>query len=105
MSNQDVNQVLLCTHRHAYLNYDRFHFSPKRIRDSETPCHILRMFENLKLFEKFRIKRNILTRFVLYVKKGYRDTPYHNWMHAFSVTHFAYAAIKELKLLEKGHLT
>ena len=30
-------------------------------------------------------------RFVLMVKRGYRDPPYHNWMHAFSVAHFLYA--------------
>ncbi len=24
------------------------------------------------------------------VKKGYRDTPYHNWQHALSVAHFCY---------------
>ena len=29
-------------------------------------------------------------RFVLMIKKGYRDPPYHNWSHAFSVAHFCY---------------
>ncbi len=24
------------------------------------------------------------------VKKGYRDTPYHNWQHGLSVAHFSY---------------
>lgn len=32
------------------------------------------------------------------VKKGYRDPPYHNWMHAFSVTHFCYLLNKNLGL-------
>lgn len=32
------------------------------------------------------------------VKKGYRDPPYHNWMHAFSVTHFCYLLYKNLGL-------
>lgn len=32
------------------------------------------------------------------VKKGYRDPPYHNWMHAFSVTHFCYLLHKNLGL-------
>ena len=30
------------------------------------------------------------------VKKGYRDPPYHNWSHAFTVAHFAYLCIKNL---------
>lgn len=37
-------------------------------------------------------------RFCLMVKKGYRDPPYHNWMHAFSVTHFCYLLYKNLGL-------
>ncbi|XP_039525999.1 cGMP-dependent 3',5'-cyclic phosphodiesterase-like [Pimephales promelas] len=32
------------------------------------------------------------------VKKGYRDPPYHNWMHAFSVSHFCYLLYKNLEL-------
>lgn len=32
------------------------------------------------------------------VKKGYRDPPYHNWMHAFSVSHFCYLLYKNLGL-------
>ena len=29
-------------------------------------------------------------RFVLMVKRGYRDPPYHNWYHALSVAHCCY---------------
>ncbi|KAG9328360.1 hypothetical protein JZ751_014461, partial [Albula glossodonta] len=36
--------------------------------------------------------------FCLMVKKGYRDPPYHNWMHAFSVSHFCYLLYKNLEL-------
>lgn len=39
------------------------------------------------------------------VRKGYRDPPYHNWLHAFSVTHFAYLLIHNLRLTERGALT
>ena len=35
-----------------------------------------------------------LVRFLLMVKRGYRDPPYHNWMHAFCVGHFFYALTK-----------
>uniref|UniRef100_A0A8C7DHU4 Phosphodiesterase n=1 Tax=Oncorhynchus kisutch TaxID=8019 RepID=A0A8C7DHU4_ONCKI len=37
-------------------------------------------------------------RFCLMVKKGYRDPPYHNWTHAFSVSHFCYLLYKNLGL-------
>ena len=39
---------------------------------------------------RFRISRETLARFVLMVRRGYRDPPYHNWTHAFTVAHFAF---------------
>ena len=39
-----------------------------------------------------------LCRFTLRVKKGYRDNPYHNWTHAFSVFHMAYTLVHNLRL-------
>lgn len=33
------------------------------------------------------------------VKQGYRDPPYHNWKHGFSVGHFSYLVLKNLKLM------
>lgn len=39
------------------------------------------------------------------VRKGYRDPPYHNWLHAFSVTHFAFLLLQNLKLVERNVLT
>ena len=41
-----------------------------------------------------------MCRFLLMVKKGYRNPPYHNWMHAFSVAHFGYLCIKNLQLAD-----
>uniref|UniRef100_A0A8C6WTA4 Phosphodiesterase n=1 Tax=Neogobius melanostomus TaxID=47308 RepID=A0A8C6WTA4_9GOBI len=40
----------------------------------------------------------LVCRFCLMVKKGYRDPPYHNWTHAFSVSHFCYLMYKNLGL-------
>lgn len=65
----------------------------------------LQMFADLNFLHKFKIREDKLMRFLLLVHKGYRDTPYHNWTHAFSVSHFAYACMKNLKLIERGILT
>uniref|UniRef100_A0A8C7YTK3 Phosphodiesterase 2A n=1 Tax=Oryzias sinensis TaxID=183150 RepID=A0A8C7YTK3_9TELE len=52
-----------------------------------------------KLNSTKRNQRNSETqKFCLMVKKGYRDPPYHNWMHAFSVSHFCYLLYKNLGL-------
>ena len=51
---------------------------------------------------RFRISRETLARFVLMVRRGYRDPPYHNWTHAFTVAHFAFLLIDGLDLLGRG---
>ncbi|CAG9838099.1 unnamed protein product [Diabrotica balteata] len=105
VTDQDVADVLLCEGYHNVPDFDSFSFVPRRVLHREIPCYILKMFDNLNLFDHFRIKRDVLTRFLLYVKKGYRDLPYHNWIHAFSTTHFAYLALKNFSLVEKKYLT
>ena len=35
-------------------------------------------------------------RFVMMAKRGYRDPPYHNWLHAFAVVHFCYLLLKNI---------
>ena len=35
-----------------------------------------------------------LMKFTLTVRKNYRQVPYHNWAHAFSVAHAMYTVIK-----------
>lgn len=39
------------------------------------------------------------------VRRGYRDPPYHNWSHAFSVAHFAFLLLSHLELMAKGLIT
>ena len=58
------------------------------------------MYEDLGLISRFHITRKTLVHFLLMVRKGYRDPPYHNWSHAFSVMHHAYVITKNLKLKE-----
>jgi cAMP and cAMP-inhibited cGMP 3',5'-cyclic phosphodiesterase 10 len=36
-------------------------------------------------------------RFIITVRKNYRNVPYHNWSHAFSVAHAMYTVIKQTK--------
>ncbi|XP_047491549.1 cGMP-dependent 3',5'-cyclic phosphodiesterase-like [Penaeus chinensis] len=63
------------------------------------------MMESLGMINKYRISKDSLARFTLMVRKGYRDPPYHNWLHAFSVTHFAFLLLYNLRLMEINALT
>ena len=51
---------------------------------------------------RWRIPRDGLARFILMVKRGYRDPPYHNWSHGFTVAHFCYLIIDNCDLVTKG---
>lgn len=82
-----------------------FTYCPRDICKSDTIITSIEMFNDLGLLNKFKIHQDKMARFLLLVQKGYRDMPYHNWMHAFSVAHFGYSLIKNLKLVEKGVFT
>lgn len=97
--------VSLCPRQHDYPGFSDLTFSPREIHNKETPCFVLRMFKDLDMLRKFNIKRDKLVRFILHVQKGYRNTPYHNWSHAFTVVHFTYLMLKNLNLIEEGFIT
>ncbi|XP_065136382.1 cGMP-dependent 3',5'-cyclic phosphodiesterase isoform X1 [Paramisgurnus dabryanus] len=79
-------------------NFAEFSYTPRSLPDDSTPMGILSMFEDLGFINTYKIDMHTLARFCLMVKKGYRDPPYHNWMHAFSVSHFCYLLYKNLEL-------
>ncbi|KAJ8280411.1 hypothetical protein GJAV_G00054240 [Gymnothorax javanicus] len=79
-------------------NFAEFTYTPRSLPDDSTPMGILSMFEDMGFINTYKIDLHTLARFCLMVKKGYRDPPYHNWMHAFSVSHFCYLLYKNLEL-------
>ncbi|XP_071484459.1 cGMP-dependent 3',5'-cyclic phosphodiesterase-like [Diadema antillarum] len=76
-----------------------FTFSPRCIPDGETIKACLSMFEDMGMVNRWRINRSTLAKFIMMVKRGYRDPPYHNWYHAFTVGHFCYLLYKNLNQL------
>ena len=52
------------------------------------------MFHDLGLVTKFSLDHNTLCRWILTVKKNYRqEVPYHNWRHAFSVAQVMFSSL------------
>ncbi|XP_018024690.1 probable 3',5'-cyclic phosphodiesterase pde-4 [Hyalella azteca] len=88
----------------AQLHPDFFSFSffPRVLPEPSSPLAVISMMTHLGIPQRWSITPSTLARFVLMVRKGYRDPPYHNWVHAFSVTHFAFLLINNLKLCENG---
>ncbi|KAL6472023.1 hypothetical protein MHYP_G00206730 [Metynnis hypsauchen] len=79
-------------------SFAEFTYTPRSLPDDSTPMGVLSMFEDMGFINTYKIDLHTLARFCLMVKKGYRDPPYHNWMHAFSVSHFCYLLYKNLEL-------
>ncbi|KAJ6649109.1 Dual 3',5'-cyclic-AMP and -GMP phosphodiesterase 11 [Pseudolycoriella hygida] len=53
----------------------------------------LRMFMDLDFVERFHIDYEVLCRWLLSVKKNYRNVTYHNWRHAFNVAQMMFSIL------------
>ncbi|XP_060825593.1 cGMP-dependent 3',5'-cyclic phosphodiesterase-like isoform X3 [Bombus pascuorum] len=100
-----VQEILGCKDEHNIKDFNKFEFSPRGVPYKHMPCYTIKMFNDLGLINYWKLKLSTLTRFILYVKKGYRDAPYHNWVHAFSVAHFGYLLIQNLNLIDENYMT
>ncbi|XP_005105678.3 dual 3',5'-cyclic-AMP and -GMP phosphodiesterase 11A [Aplysia californica] len=61
----------------------------------------MRMFNDLGLIRKFRIDNETLCRWILTVRKNYRNIAYHNWRHAFNVCQVMFAILQACMDREK----
>ncbi|XP_076812424.1 cGMP-dependent 3',5'-cyclic phosphodiesterase-like isoform X2 [Clavelina lepadiformis] len=82
-------------------NFDKFCYPPRSLCPDHKIKACIWMYEDLGLISKFHISMHTLVHFILMVRKGYREPPYHNWDHAFSVMHHAYLLAKNLELNDK----
>ncbi|XP_049868300.1 cGMP-dependent 3',5'-cyclic phosphodiesterase-like isoform X2 [Pectinophora gossypiella] len=101
----EVSRLLECTGFHGHPHIQSLHFNVRAIPFRELPCYAYKMFFDLEYDKKFQLKHQKLARFILHVKKGYRDVPYHNWTHAFNVAQWAYASLVNFKLVPHGYFS
>ncbi|CAF0847411.1 unnamed protein product [Adineta steineri] len=81
-------------------NIERFEYSPWEVNNDQKPVYVLYMFLDLANVDPIyanQFDMECLMRFILTVRKNYRNVPYHNWSHAFSVAHAIYTVIKQTK--------
>jgi len=70
------------------LSFDDFCMEP-----GEMVKGAVAMFLQLGLVKKFNIEKETLYRFLITVRRNYRDVPYHNWRHAFNVSQVMFAIL------------
>ncbi|XGW17786.1 hypothetical protein V3C99_002404, partial [Haemonchus contortus] len=98
ISEEDVNRLAnepIKAWRHWSPEFDRFFFSPRSIGDGDAyVAASMTMFEDLGFTARYSMNKRKLASFILRVAKGYREVPYHNWSHAFSVAHFCWISLR-----------
>lgn len=77
----------------AYFQLHDFAFDDLSLDDDDTLKACLRMFLDLDLVERFHIDYEMLCRWLLSVKKNYRNVTYHNWRHAFNVAQMMFSIL------------
>ncbi|XP_060523064.1 dual 3',5'-cyclic-AMP and -GMP phosphodiesterase 11 isoform X4 [Cylas formicarius] len=77
----------------AHFRLHDFAFDDINMCDDETLTACIRMFLDLDLVERFHMDYEVLCRWLLSVKKNYRNVTYHNWRHAFNVAQMMFAII------------
>ncbi|EPB72032.1 3'5'-cyclic nucleotide phosphodiesterase [Ancylostoma ceylanicum] len=76
-------------------NFARFSFSPRSIGDGDAYMSAsMTMFNDLGFTARYSMNKKKLASFLLRVARGYREVPYHNWSHAFSVAHFCWISLR-----------
>ncbi|XP_075221410.1 dual 3',5'-cyclic-AMP and -GMP phosphodiesterase 11A-like [Lycorma delicatula] len=75
------------------LNLYSLSFDDFSLSQDEMLLAAVSMFLELGLVKKFNIERETLYRFLITVRRNYRDVPYHNWRHAFNVAQVMFAIL------------
>ncbi|KAF5400209.1 hypothetical protein PHET_06132 [Paragonimus heterotremus] len=76
-----------------FFQLDQFTFTDIELSDETTLQATLRMFLEMRFMKTFKIEMLRLCRWILSVKKNYREVTYHNWRHAFNVTQTMFAVL------------
>lgn len=77
----------------AHFRLHDFKFDDIHMNDDETLTACIRMFLDLDLVERFHMDYEVLCRWLLSVKKNYRNVTYHNWRHAFNVAQMMFSIL------------
>ncbi|BFZ22439.1 hypothetical protein BsWGS_25478 [Bradybaena similaris] len=79
------------------LDLQDLRFNDFSLDNDEMMMATIRIFADLGLIKKFRIENETLCRWLLTVRKNYRNVAYHNWRHAFNVCQVMFAILQDCK--------
>jgi hypothetical protein len=71
-----------------------FDFDVWQHSEEDLMHYTVELFQDMGLCTEFQVSMETLKNFVMAVQKGYRQKPFHNWYHGFSVFHYAYLFLR-----------
>lgn len=80
--------------RYFSQNFADFSFPPRSVGENHFHRASMMFFEDLGFSMLYKLNKRKLSYLVLRVSAGYRPVPYHNWSHAFAVTHFCWLTLR-----------
>lgn len=80
--------------RYFSQNFADFSFPPRSVGENHFHRASMMFFEDLGFSMQYKLNKRKLSYLVLRVSAGYRPVPYHNWSHAFAVTHFCWLTLR-----------
>ena len=84
--------ALMSNNEPITVDLNDYYLDPYQFDEFQKCKSVIKMFSNLFMLESFDV--TTLTRFVLTVKKNYRNVPYHNFDHGWTVAHSMYVMLK-----------
>ncbi|CAG9782068.1 unnamed protein product [Diatraea saccharalis] len=90
-SDEDVEELLADGIDNS-INLNDFKLDPYQLDHVQKCKSVITMFNDLFKLSNFEL--SVLTRFVLTVRKNYRNVPYHNFDHGWSVAHAMYVILQ-----------
>lgn len=88
----EVEELVLLEPHHVPYTLTDFYLDPFALNVVEKCQAVMIMFNDL--FDMKNFDNLNVTRFILTVKKNYRDVPYHNFHHGWSVAQTMYVILK-----------
>jgi len=98
VTNDEVKTFILKiskkNHKTIPTNFDNFSFNIHLASEEDCYFYFLHMCKSV-CDPNFLPNDEVIIKFVMTVKNGYRNLPYHNFKHAMTFTHFMYLVIKK----------
>ena len=96
----DTSNGILATVHKRFPDMTSFDFPTHQVADDDAVALVRVMFDRTGFAQELQVKPETVLRFVSTVRQNYRNVPFHNFNHGFSVVHACYTLLSNCTLNE-----